>query len=316
MYPIKDSWITYKYNIGSTRVTPHQYLEIDFNNAELYKPNLRKAIDDDLLDISKKADSIGVFYSGGVDSEVILISLKALGIPFRCFFINFANDLNAHEREYASAFCKENNIELETIDLDFYHWLDNEAVKYTEEFNLSDLSMPLQFWARDQLPHDITIIAGNGDPKLTKHHGNPFSNRVSWHYTISESSDIASIDFVKTRGYPDVPVFFKYSSELTLSYLLQPKILELVSTDNYKNTIISSKFEILSRYYDLTTRPKYTGFENLKSDTLKILSKKATNSLKYIETNTYTYKEMVNRICGKITLPPEITSKINASIVE
>lgn len=272
-FPTYNNWVTHYYDDMSL-IKSHEYstVSLNINSNVSVVGNIKHEINAALTKIQQSTtNDIVLFYSGGVDSEIIALSLLELNIPFSLCFIRFANNLNDHEFAHVDAFAKQHNLTIQYLDIDLVHWIEQDISetgfqKLQNKYKLTDLSTPLYFWARLQLESDVTVIAGNGDPHLTKSFYSYYSTMPEWVYSITPDSELIRLSFTTLNNFKDCPVFFKYTPELALSFLKDNDLIDVVSNKiPFKNSIISSKFKILSKYYNLNQRPKYTGFEKLKN---------------------------------------------------
>lgn len=86
---------------------------------------------------------IVVQFSGGIDSELICLSLLAAGHPFHARICRFNNNLNEHDISYAINFCKKYNIEHSFFDFDMTNFLKSDCAPYR------DIEFPNPFWSQN-----------------------------------------------------------------------------------------------------------------------------------------------------------------------
>src|SRR5690606_41760132 len=68
-------------------------------------------------DLQEIGNEIGIFYSGGVDSEVVVQSLLDIDVPFTAYFIKFEDDMNKHDYEFTKRFVDKHSLKLETLNI-------------------------------------------------------------------------------------------------------------------------------------------------------------------------------------------------------
>jgi len=209
-------------------------------------------------------NNIGVFYSGGFDSEIIVMEMLNNNIIPKLYFIDF--DFNYHDKEYAEKFCSNNNLKLTTIKVDIEHFIKKDIYNYIQ-YGCNDLATPLNLHCRTLIEDDVNIVAGVGDPPLFR----AISQIIpclkhDWVVSISANSEVARYFWYKKYFPKDVPLFYRYTPELTAAYLMDPEVVDIVSNERYKLSIKSTKHKILSKFYNIENRNKYTGFENLDKE--------------------------------------------------
>lgn len=268
-----NNWATFKYNSGNLyRNNFFDKCTFTVNKKSTQILNLKQAMQQAVLSLP---DKIGVFYSGGLDSEIIILEMLENNIVPNLYFIDF--EYNYHDKQYAIKFCEKYNLKLNFINVDIIDFLKNKIFDYCE-YGCNDLAVPLNFHCRKLIDEDVNMISGIGDPPLFRSIVQ-FVPKIEtgWIVGISENSEISRLYFSQKFFPKDVPIFFKYTAELAIAYLKDPVVEDFVYNERYKSTITSSKYSILSKFYELEQRPKYTGFEyidkRLRVDTLLELEK-------------------------------------------
>lgn len=257
-----NNWAKFQYSSGET-VRKNYFDECKMIIAKKSATNLtlgaamQKAIN--LL-----PNNVGVFYSGGVDSEIIIMEMLNNGIIPKLYFIDFT--LNYHDKEYAEKFCKYNNLKFKTIRIDINHFIKKDIYDYIQ-YGCNDLATPLNFHARTLIDEDVNMIAGVGDPPLFKGITQIIPClKHEWVISISENSEVARY-FWYMKNFPkDVPLFYRYTPELAAAYIKDPEIIDIVTQERYKLSVKSTKHKILSKFYNIENRNKYTGFEKLDKE--------------------------------------------------
>lgn len=205
-----------------------------------------------------------IFFSGGVDSEIMLRAFLNVGANPKINIIRYENNYNIYDVSYAVVVCNLLNVDYNIIDInleDFYH---NEAERLSE---LAQIDRPRALpqckfiEMSDGLPilgsSDLTVMRTNDD----------YSKKGSWFIRCWEH-DIGWSKFARAINKPAVPEFFKWSPGLVLSFLNLAWLKRLTNDEYYgKLGINSTKIEgYREAYPDLITRKKQTGFE--KTDRL------------------------------------------------
>ena len=134
------------YNFSTFSIDIKKFFELDYKENSTKKINIDEVKSDLTIAIKKNLISdakIGIFLSGGIDSSLILLLTKKMGIQIEAFtsfflpqdkFKKFNTDY-----EYAKKLCSENNIKLNKIIID-----ENDNIIKNELLNfLSSLDEPL-----------------------------------------------------------------------------------------------------------------------------------------------------------------------------
>lgn len=97
---------------------------------------------------------VEVLYSGGIDSEAVLIACKQLNIPATAITLRLmfrGAIFNVHDLYYAEKFCRENQIEHILIDLDVEKFYGNgDHLPYLEPCRISEPGQASIFWLFEQ----------------------------------------------------------------------------------------------------------------------------------------------------------------------
>lgn len=168
-----------------------------------------------------------LLFSGGLYSTVVAKSLVSMDIPFYAITCKYTNNENKKEVDFASNFCKKNNIEHKIIELNVEDFIKSEYKKYTEVVkNISPLQST-HCWLFD-LCNDIPIV-GNGFMWMNynlKNNEFKITERDYWYYI--EKWKIF-------RNREAVTQFFKYNTELVNSQILDfYKIIKKSDKNNFR----------------------------------------------------------------------------------
>lgn len=207
---------------------------------------------------------IEVLFSGGMDSEVVLRSFVESGIDINVYIIEFEDNLNAHDTRFAFQVCEGLGIKPIVIPFNVRKFWAKEVWDYASLISSPSPMLATLFWAVDQL--DGTVVIGGGDGFFRRNEGsNVF---YEWETEVFYS---LYRWFVKRRR-DGVPAFFQHNSELMLSFMLDPRVLDLVR-DGKKRRLLSTrkiKHEIYSAHFDLAPRTPCNGYENLAEEELAL----------------------------------------------
>jgi hypothetical protein len=115
---------------------------------------------------------VEVCYSGGVDSEVVLLSCIHNKIPVRAITMRIKyNDIliNTHDIYYSEKFCREHNIEHKFIDFDFVKIGESgEYLKLLSPYNIKNSQAAPHLWMLSQLTGFVVMGGDYSWPWIVK----------------------------------------------------------------------------------------------------------------------------------------------------
>ncbi len=233
-----------------------------------------------------------ICYSGGLDSEIVLVAfLEARKEVDPQFQIDVATlilegDTNRHDIEFVDRFRNRlADLGHSTANLHFHH-KKLDALKYWESADFLELAKETQIvspivicqaWlCGEMLKMDSRFlpIIGQGEIHLVKDTPQDYQPGVSPYvpssWSIVETENLCGLyRYFLHRGLPAVPGFFQYMPEQFETQLrTNPVIHELVSHMRVgKLGTRTSKREIVTfDYPELEVRPKYHGFEPIEAE--------------------------------------------------
>lgn len=107
---------------------------------------------------------VEVLYSGGMDSECVLVSclqnkIPAIAITLRMMIDN--SPFNVHDLYYSEKFCRENNIQQKIVDLHVDNFFENgDHIQYMEPYKIRGCGVPTHMWLMEQCS-TFPIIGGD-----------------------------------------------------------------------------------------------------------------------------------------------------------
>ena len=267
-----NNWLHFHYNFDSTQTTRQSVWDI-FNYkssiSNIQCKDFLQELEISCIEIYQQSKTnnknVGIFLSGGVDSEIIARTFVKLGLEFEPFFIRFTDGLNLHEKYYVDIFSKQTSKKINYVDLDVYKWCNdpNGFAHYMEKYHTYDLAAPIQMWARTQIPNEFSMISGNYEPHLFKWQTDETLG-IEWYHFFDESPFMSRMNFCSINKYNDYPFFYLHRPELYLAYSKDPIVAKMID-NRYKLSLASTK-KIMMEYYfpEMPVRPKFTGFEKLQ----------------------------------------------------
>lgn len=212
-----------------------------------------------------------VAMSGGIDSEIVARSLLENSIPFSAITIEYTNQLNAHDIQYARDFCKKHSIEQQIITVDPNYLYTTKMEEYISKgYRARNLYRYLQLFILE------TVENLNGTAILGAETQAYYLLNDQLH--IRYSTEILNIvNWCKQNNTNHCVNFFLHNPELYASYMKMPCVDQVlnnpalcentVEVDRVRNvpsgTSPEKELVYQSVWPDLIERPKYNGFEEI-----------------------------------------------------
>lgn len=112
----------------------------------------------------RQTRTVEVCYSGGLDSELTLISCLHNKIPARAITMRiFTGEvlLNTHDVYYSESFCREHNVEQKFVDLDIVKFYETGAyIEMLRPYKIKAAGAALQVWLLNQCT-GFTVLGGD-----------------------------------------------------------------------------------------------------------------------------------------------------------
>ena len=125
-----------------------------------------RSLDDILYDhlIDRPSSPVELLYSGGLDSELVLMSLikNKISVEAMTMVITIKGAiLNVVDLYYSEKFCRENNVKQNLFYLDAVDFYESEKyLEYALPFNIVEPHVPSHMWLIEQC-HNYPIIGGD-----------------------------------------------------------------------------------------------------------------------------------------------------------
>jgi hypothetical protein len=239
-----------------------------------------------------------IFFSGGVDSELILRAYLDIGANPEVYIVRYENDLNIYDVSYAITICTILKVEYNLIDFNLQQFYENDAEKIAEDAQIDRPRM---------LPHikftecaDGLIIVGHSDIRWYRPHDD-YTKKATWLAQDFEH-DIGCDKYNILHNRPAIYQWWKWTPGLVISYTQLKWFKQLVNDEIIgKLGLNSSKLlGFREAYPDLITREKQTGFE--KTDELinefESFLKQKYKGLPYRQLVNRTLDELLTEIIG------------------
>lgn len=203
-------------------------------------------------------DNIALLYSGGCDSEIILLSFIGSGrIPGRIIFLNYGT--NEYDLRNARRFCRYYGLPLEVIDVPAIEMLNSgEALEVCKKFQCGQVGLSFYLKAIDDLCKSHYVVTG--DEPYFELMNNPLTGEREWFFFAREPFYSLWKVFIK-NNVDGCPNFIQYTPDLWLSYIDDPIMCWL---RNDQTDLINSnqvKYDIYRHRFYTRPRVKATGME-------------------------------------------------------
>lgn len=228
-----------------------------------------------------------IFYSGGIDSEIILNAFLEMGYKcgedFHCIHAVYDVDQNKCDTVFVDDFVNKHNLTIETVHLETIKWYrSEECFQYCIKNNLSYVTMS-QITRLMELMYDKNFypIVGHGDPQIYRHNG------VVYHtdYEFQNSWN----KFLTLNHIEGCSNFFRENGDLYVNYVLDfaknidPKV-EYNELNFWNFNSPTLKYKVF-HFYEMIKRDKFTGHEEYRTDEITKINLKLHEYTKYTYTN-------------------------------
>jgi hypothetical protein len=265
IYTSQSNWYQWSYNgsVFSRRTSADEIFKTHYSPANepigSFKEELLKAAKSTLDHYPGLKPCL--FFSGGLDSELMLRAYTEIGANPQVFIVRYENDYNIYDVSHAVIVCNNLNIPYKIIDFNIQNFFENDAEQVSE---LSQIDRP------KLLPHlkftevaDGLILVGHSDMRWYRT-DDDYSKKGTWLVQDFEH-DIGCDKYNILKNRPAIFQWWKWSPGLISSYTTLEWFKKLTS-DCYKGRLGITSTKILGyseAYHNLLPRIKATGFEKL-----------------------------------------------------
>jgi hypothetical protein len=208
---------------------------------------------------------VEVLYSGGLDSELVLLSCLKNNIPVIAITLVIKIDgliINTHDLYYAEKFCRKNDIIHKLIELDADKFFQNgEHLKYLTPYYITEPHVATHLWLIEQC--DYFPIIGGDWPWAHSHKENKVLSPFRLQFASYER-------FMQDKGINGIGNMISYSLDSSV------KLIE-IHLNNYSPGEPISNFKsrmYQTMYPELDARLKSHGWENHKTRHFNLLKYK------------------------------------------
>lgn len=221
------------------------------------KKTLREYIDDYLLKLSGIGKPLALLYSGGIDSEILAISMIEQGIDFKMVTgrnIWPLGVMNEYDLNMAAQFSEKHNIEIEYMDFDF------EKIFKTDEYldiasrvgSPISLTAPVHMMVDRLSKRGFHPIKASGEPVIIK----PGNAMVLVDDEMFRTEERLCVDCTVS--------FFEEAPGVLLSWLDDPIIVNALKKLGSSNIYIAKTDLYCKHFQGLVRRRKQNGFNGFR----------------------------------------------------
>jgi len=157
-----------KYKLETSGIVNNFTTELTDNDFELNR-DISDIFEDHMR--NRQTTKVEVLYSGGLDSELVLLACIRKNIPVIAMTLVIVIDgmiLNTHDLYYAEKFCRQNNIEQKLFYLNANEFYDSgKYLDYLIPYRIIEPHVATHFWLIEQC--DYFPILGGDWPWLHAH---------------------------------------------------------------------------------------------------------------------------------------------------
>ena len=213
-----------------------------------------------------------VFFSGGIDSEIMVRSFIESGVEFETVVMKYKyrhdDHINENETKRTFEIAIEHDLVCHTITVDVEEFFKNRLPELCRRYKTNSWSKLLVTEIIRQFSNYHCVIGG-GEMSLQRHKTNG-RRGLTGLYLEEELVNIAAIEVANDVGTTVSNRFYMYTPELMLSWLTDPMVSHWIKYENALN----SKYTNLN-YYGIKTymmykhwptmsiRPKVSGLERM-----------------------------------------------------
>jgi len=235
-----------------------------------------------------------VYFSGGLDSELVLRSYLDIGTDPIVNIFRFENHINEYDVSYAIVICETLGVKYNIIDFNVTKFFEHDAEAIS---SIAQIDRPRGLPQLKFLDYtEGFAVLGIGDPRWTR----SIKDNSPW-ILLDQEHDTGWDKYIIHKDIPAIAQWFKWTPELVLAY---------TELDWFKNLVINNKWtgregvtstKIIGyreAYPDLLQRDKKTGMEPIDSliNEFEEFLKKKNNGLVYRQVVPRTLDELRKEI--------------------
>jgi hypothetical protein len=241
----KDS--VYNFHLNLPKLEPLQsYQQELYNNAMASRDYFSGQFD--------------VLLSGGIDSEVIVRTLRDVKIKHNTYIFRYENNYNHREVSSAIDIATCLGIDYKIIDFSLKDFFENEAYDLFKKSGCIRAGRLVHLGLCDRL--DNIPIMGEGEPYWYRTLEGDYSSKSEWKFPMNESNHNVSM-YLHSMGRENLCDWYEFTPNVINAFNKLPMIQDLISDKIYgKHSSWSCRVPIHQAIWtDLKPKPKLIGYE-------------------------------------------------------
>lgn len=251
----KNDWIRPYYD---------PYFRIDFNLKALGNTK------DHLYHLKENAKEVAdscqgpleLFFSGGINSQVILGIYKDLGVNIKVYIVDYKEKYNAKDVSEAQRLCNNLSIPYSVIDFSLEKFFNSDAERIFDKWQGLDVKrLPMLKFPEFS---NGNAILGHSEPYIYRKEIY-YSEPSTWHIKFTEEN-FRVTEYLNNCGMCAVGDWYLRDPHILKSLLDTPIVSMLIDNEFFgKISLVSSRGKIYKKYWSwFNDCNKRTGFENSK----------------------------------------------------
>ena len=228
-----------------------------------------------------------IFYSGGIDSEIILNAFLELGYKsgedFHCIHAVYDINQNKFDTVFVDEFVNKNNLNIELVHLETIKWYrSQECFNYCIKHNLSYVTMSQMTRLMEMMYNkNYYPIIGHGDPQIYRYQGIVYHSDYEFQNSWNKFLMINNMDGCSN--------FFRETGNLYINYVhdfaknIDPNT-EYNELDFWNFNSPTLKYKVF-HFYEMIKRDKFTGHEEYRTEEINQINLQLQAHTKYTFAN-------------------------------
>ena len=252
--------------LGSKRPQPQSQWTLQIGRSERAAMEWRSELQLAAYQIHQQfPEGVNLYVDGSYASQVMVQAFYWAQIPFKPIVVRFKKDLNIHSFSTAVFFLEQFSREYEVVDFDLEKILTSQAiVQMGAQYGSHRLEqlIAINVW-QYMAAHQRSLVLPFGIPE--------FVNQEDGWKVCEMESDFAVLHFQKQHEVSGVPLFFRWSPEMLVSFLKDPIVKSLVSNQlATKAWSAELLIQVAGNYYKIFGKLDFKGFERLSFEQKKL----------------------------------------------
>jgi len=242
---------------------------------------------------------LNLFFSGGLDSEIMLKSFLDIGEKPNVFIVRYEDDINLYDVSYAVSICSSLGVDFKIIDMNLKKFFETDAERVAEEAQCDRPRMLPSMTFADYV--DGVSLLSMGDMYWARPHAD-YSIKAQW-VAIELESDFAADRYNILHNRPSVHLWARWSPGMMMAHTKWKWFHRLIN-DEIKGKLGNSSSKMQGwreEFPNIMNREKVHGFEKIDPliDEFEGFLYKKWDGLPYRRQYDMTLDELYIMVTGK-----------------